>query len=508
MEFGGATLFAKWTANINTIIFYPNCGAIETASQTMMTDETAKLTANTFTRDGYTFAGWATTANGVTVDYTDGASYTMGATNVQLFAKWTANKNTLSFDANGGVGTMDSLVIETDARVTLALNTTITRDGYTFAGWTTTAKGEVVYKDNANYTMGTTNATLFAVWTGNDNTLSFDPNGGVGTIESLVIKTGVTAKLPVNTTIKRDSYTFTCWETANGLINYFDGAFYTMGTSNATLFAVWTPNNYTIKFIYDSAEGDTTLTETAVVADAAFTCPIPTKTGFVFQGWYDGATQYTDNLGVSVATLKGANNAVYNLTAKWVGTAEGMSFNDDETSATLTKYNGNAQYVVIPETYNNKPVTKIDIDAFNGNKRLKLVTIPNSVTTIGAAAFAGCTELTSVTIPNSVEIIKWDAFRRCRNLTNFVFEKNSKLTRIEAWAFYDSNIKEFTLPASVTTLDCDQSGYSPFMGSRIEKFIVEEGNTTFYVDGNCLINKSTKTLIAGCNNSTIPDGVT
>ncbi|MEG2675582.1 MAG: hypothetical protein RR993_01055, partial [Clostridia bacterium] len=72
--------------------------------------------------------------------------------------------------------------------------------------------------------MGTTNATLFAVWTGNDNTLSFDPNGGVGTIESLVIKTGVTAKLPVNTTIKRDSYTFTCWETANGLINYFDGA--------------------------------------------------------------------------------------------------------------------------------------------------------------------------------------------------------------------------------------------------------------------------------------------
>ncbi|MEG2675583.1 MAG: InlB B-repeat-containing protein [Clostridia bacterium] len=129
MEFGGATLFAKWTANINTIIFYPNCGAMETASQTMMTDETAKLTANTFTRDGYTFAGWATTANGVTVDYTDGASYTMGATNVQLFAKWTANKNTLSFDANGGVGTMAGQKVKTGEMATMTANA-FTRDGY------------------------------------------------------------------------------------------------------------------------------------------------------------------------------------------------------------------------------------------------------------------------------------------------------------------------------------------------------------------------------------------
>ncbi|MEG2541046.1 MAG: leucine-rich repeat protein, partial [Clostridia bacterium] len=455
----------------------------------------------------YAFAGWATKADGA-VAYADGANYTMAVGGATLFAKWTANDNTITFYANFGTTDKSSQTIKTGESATLTLNAFVNA-GYTFAGWATTAVGTVVeFADGVNYTMGTTNVELFAVWTANDNTITFNPNGGVGTMAGQKVKTGEMATMTANA-FTRDGYTFAGWATtAGGEKSFNDQIKFTMGTESFELFAVWTAFNYTIKFNYDSADGNATLTEMSATYGAAFTCPIPTKTGFVFQGWYDGATQYTDNLGVSVATLKGANNAVYNLTAKWVGTAADMTLTDDGTSATLTKYKGNAQYVVIPETYNNKPVTKIDIDAFNGNKRLKLVTIPNSVTTIGAAAFAGCTELTSVTIPNSVETIKREAFRRCRNLTNFVFEKNSKLTRIEAWAFYDSNIKEFTLPASVTTLDCDLNGHSPFINSNIEKFTVENGNRKFYVEGNCLIDRSTMTLIAGCYDSIIPTNVT
>ena len=65
------------------------------------------LNANGFSRTGYTFAGWATSADG-DVDYADKASVinlttTNGGT-VTLYAKWTANSYSVQFDANGGTG--------------------------------------------------------------------------------------------------------------------------------------------------------------------------------------------------------------------------------------------------------------------------------------------------------------------------------------------------------------------------------------------------------------------
>jgi uncharacterized repeat protein (TIGR02543 family) len=58
--------------------------------QTIATDATAALTVNAFTRAGYDFAGWATSAGG-TVAYANGASYTMGTASVTLYAKWIDN---------------------------------------------------------------------------------------------------------------------------------------------------------------------------------------------------------------------------------------------------------------------------------------------------------------------------------------------------------------------------------------------------------------------------------
>ena len=61
--------------------------------------------------------------------------------------------------------------------------------------------------------------------------------------------------------------------------------------------------------------------------------------------------------------------------------------------------------IVIPATYNNKPVTKIANKAFMGCTNLKKVTIPDSVTSIGSSALSGCPSLTSITIPDSVTTI-------------------------------------------------------------------------------------------------------
>lgn len=68
----------------------------------------------------------------------------------------------------------------------------------------------------------------------------------------------------------------------------------------------------------------------------------------------------------------------------------------DETTGTITKYNGTDTVVVIPPTISSWPVTKIGEDAFQDNTTITSVTIPASVTEIGSNAFAGCTNLTSV----------------------------------------------------------------------------------------------------------------
>ena len=70
------------------------------------TNAATALTANTFTRTGYTFAGWNTAANGTGTAYADGATYTFTA-DITLYAQWTAlPTHTVTFDANGGTGTM------------------------------------------------------------------------------------------------------------------------------------------------------------------------------------------------------------------------------------------------------------------------------------------------------------------------------------------------------------------------------------------------------------------
>ena len=71
-------------------------------------------------------------------------------------------------------------------------------------------------------------------------------------------------------------------------------------------------------------------------------------------------------------------------------------------------------------------VTIIDWDAFNGCTGITSVTIPDSVTSIGVRAFKGCTGLTSITIPASVTKIRSDAFKNCNSLLTIYCEVTRK----------------------------------------------------------------------------------
>jgi uncharacterized repeat protein (TIGR02543 family) len=102
-------LYAKWTANSYTVAYNGNGSTGgSTASSSHTYDVSKVLTANGFTRTGYTFAGWATTAGG-TAAYSDGQSVvslssTQSAT-VTLYAKWIPITYALTVNNGTGGGT-------------------------------------------------------------------------------------------------------------------------------------------------------------------------------------------------------------------------------------------------------------------------------------------------------------------------------------------------------------------------------------------------------------------
>ena len=92
---GSLPLFAQWTLNY-TITYNANGGTGSMANQDIAEGATEALTANAFTRTGYTFVGWNTVADGTGTYYADQAAYTMGSDNVTLNAQWVADTDFFS----------------------------------------------------------------------------------------------------------------------------------------------------------------------------------------------------------------------------------------------------------------------------------------------------------------------------------------------------------------------------------------------------------------------------
>ena len=112
----------------------------------------------------------------------------------------------------------------------------------------------------------------------------------------------------------------------------------------------------------------------------------------------------------------------------------------------------------------------------------------------------------TVVIGNGVTSIGKYAFSSCINLKSVTFADGSRLESIGERAFYGTGLTSIEIPASVTSI-----GRSAFAScSNLEAMIVDGGNTVYDSRNGCnaIIEKLSNTLIAGCKNTTIPDGVT
>ena len=156
------TLTAQWLISTfaYAISYEANGGTGTMAGQTGLATSVT-LSTNTFTRTGYTFAGWKDDAS---VAYTNAQIVPLTATtSLAMHAQWTQNlfPYAISFDSNGGTGAMSGQT-GIGASVKLSANT-FARTGYTFTGWKDDAS--VAYTDGQSTTLNaTTTLALHAQW--------------------------------------------------------------------------------------------------------------------------------------------------------------------------------------------------------------------------------------------------------------------------------------------------------------------------------------------------------
>lgn len=175
---------------------------------------------------------------------------------------------------------------------------------------------------------------------------------------------------------------------------------------------------------------------------------------------------------------------------------------------TITKYNGNGGYLVIPEGvkhiadnafYGNEKITGISLpasvtsignSAFNGCNNLESVTIPSSITSIGVSAFANCTALSSVTLNASVQTVSQGQFYNCPSLKEVIIPDG--ITSIESDAFGKcGNLTRIVLPKSLVSLDL-----SAFSGDdNLTSIEVTADNKTYSSYDGCVYSKDGKELL-------------
>ena len=192
---------------------------------------------------------------------------------------------------------------------------------------------------------------------------------------------------------------------------------------------------------------------------------------------------------------------------------------------------------VIKKVVISSGITGIGNYAFEDCSDLKSVEIPASVTSIGSAAFKDCSGLESMNIdeanttyenpegsnaivekssktlvagckntkiPDDVKIIGAYAFCGCSDLKSIEIPDN--VSEIQVAAFDDcSNLTAIHIPANVDTI-----ALGVFMGcSNLNSITIDSANRSYESPGNAnaIIDKATMTLLEGCNNTVIPEGV-
>ncbi len=343
------TLTAHWKANTYTITYNGNGNSGGSTAQSTHNYDVAKaLTSNGFTKYGYTFNGWNTKADGSGTSYTNGQSVTNLAKsgNVDLFAKWTPTKYTITYNCAGGtaISQKEYYITGTDTLPTPV------RTGYTFVNWSVTTAPTLedgVATWSGTYSAGESvnnkygNITLTANWTANVYTVKYDGNGSnSGSMANSTFTYDSSETLTANAFKRKYTVTLKYNDGAGkGVIKTSDGQPYATPDKDLTAtytFKKWTTNaagtanERANGAVHNNLTTSGEITLYAQWEKDSVTLPTPeARYGYTFGGWYE-------NEACTGTVYNGSYTPTKDVTfyAKWTKTTENYTIRFNENDGT------------------------------------------------------------------------------------------------------------------------------------------------------------------------------
>ncbi len=356
---GSAAFTAQWNANTYTVTYACGAGTGTPPSTTNISATYGSpftAAANTCTKTGYHFTGWAVSNTGTPSTIWQNGSTWRYEENKTFTAQWSADSFKVRYakgnTAATGTTPADSTCIYSNASSCTAVANPYTYTGYTFGGWACSLTNGGGSCANPTYTAGADirgatvdggDITLTAIW--NANTITFDwGNGGRGTLPTSK-PTGCTygSTFTMPAAMSATGYTFGGW-TLNST-TYAAGA--TVNCTNTVLgvssgsvaiTGKWTAKTSALTFDENYGTG-ATKTKTATYGNAMPTltsAQLPTRAGYTFVGYFDatsGGNQYYKYNGTSFRTWNKNTTAGTTLYARWSANPYTVTFNGNGGTA-------------------------------------------------------------------------------------------------------------------------------------------------------------------------------
>ena len=299
-----------------TITFNANGGTGSMEPVTVEEGSRYVLPACGFTApDGQEFKAWEIGG----VEYNAGDGYVVLG-NTEIKALWKDSTVipttfTITFNANGGTGSMEPVTVEEGSRYVLPACGFTAPDGQEFKAWEI---GGIEYNAGDDYVV-LGNTEIKALWKDSaviptTFTITFNANGGTGSMEPVTVEEGSRYPLPACGFIPPVNMQFSGWAlSADGSV-IADGAI--MVTSNITLYAIWEPvpvNEFVVFF--DGNGGTPAVSSMMTIGHRLAFLPGAFRSGsYCFDGWY---TERNGGELITTSTVFAANTIVY---AHWTYT--------------------------------------------------------------------------------------------------------------------------------------------------------------------------------------------
>ncbi len=478
-----------------TVTFELGGGEMQVRSLTVEKGEAVDLSAYTPTRQGYVFTGW-TDENGNAV------TLTVVNSDVTFTAGWQAAQNTVTYYVNGE----EYLVTSALTGETVTLASYDSEEAGEFFGWFT--DGEMTSLAGTTVVVAPAGTVLYGAFIdGGYFTDTFDYSILSGEVRINGLKDASVESVFIpsaygNYSVRVDAESFRNIASLKTVylgetVTIDGGAFAGSGVDEVVCMG----ENYRVSngalyyehelvFVladtggdYEVFEGTTairayafagnkkltgvtlpaslTKVENRIFADCADALKVVLRanvnSGF-FTEWnckgYTGTETYTYTFAVD-------------------GEENGYTYTVSDGKAYIFEYEGSGGDIVVPRTLGGYPVCGIGGRAFAGTditsvtvhsgieyaaneafascQSLVSVEFEGEATTLGAGIFAGCSALKSVILPSALASIPSDAFTGCSSLDNIILPDTLEI--IEAYAFYETAIKEITIPASVISIE-------------------------------------------------------